>query len=195
MSTQTARRLCCDASVYAVVEDGAGQVLDVGRKRRTVPPAITRALEAQSGRVCSFPGCTHTLFLDRHHIQHWANGGSTSSDNLCQLCRHHHTFVHEYGWRVEKVGPKVYFYRPDGLAIDRAPEMAPLSPGTYEALSDPRPVEMDELSLATTGWGEPVDMVQVVDALIHQTLQERDAQAYRPDDPDPMCAGSIESIV
>ncbi len=109
VSMQTARRLCCDASVSAVVEGGSGEILDVGRKRRTVPAAIARALEAREGRACSFPGCTHTLFLDKHHIQHWADGGKTSLDNLCQLCRRHHTFVHEFGWRVDKTAGEVRF--------------------------------------------------------------------------------------
>ncbi len=175
VSAQTARRLCCDASISAVLESIEGEVLDVGRKRRTVPAAIARALEAREGRACSFPGGTHTLFLDKHHIQHWANGGKTSLDNLCQLCRFHHTFVHEYGWRVEKVAGKVHFYRPDGLAMSPVPETPAFSPGSIEALSDPGPVEADELSLAPQGWGGPVDMVQVVDALIHETLVRRDA--------------------
>jgi len=27
--------------------------------------------------------------VDAHHIQHWADGGETSLDNLVTLCRHH----------------------------------------------------------------------------------------------------------
>ncbi len=107
VSDQAARRMCCDASISAVAQDGRGEVLDAGRKSRTVPAAMAMALEAREGRRCSFPGCTHTLFLDKHHIQHWANGGSTSLDNLTQLCRHNHTFVHEYGWHIEKTDGRV----------------------------------------------------------------------------------------
>lgn len=80
--------------------------------RRTVPAAIARALEAREGRRC-----THTLFLDKHHIQHWANGGATSLANLCQLCRYHHTFVHEYGWRIEKTAGVVRFFAPGGWEV------------------------------------------------------------------------------
>ena len=32
----------------------------------------------------------------------WARGGGTSLENLCSLCRRHHTYVHEYGFRLEK---------------------------------------------------------------------------------------------
>lgn len=185
VSRQATRRLCCDASISVLVESGQGEVLDVGRKRRTVPAAIQRALEARHGRVCSFPGCSHTLFLDSHHIQHWADGGSTSLGDLCQLCRHHHTFVHEFGWRIVKVAGEVSFYRPDGERMPNSPGLPSLSPGTMQALLDPRPVEVDELSLATQGWGEPVDMVQVIDALVHETLVRRDNARGREWSGDP----------
>ena len=92
LAAQTARRLACDASVITIIEDDAGQPLDVGRRTRTIPPAIRRALRARD-RGCTFPGCTHTRFLDGHHVQHWADGGETKLSNLvslCRLCRRRH---------------------------------------------------------------------------------------------------------
>jgi hypothetical protein len=41
----TIDRLACDASVLTVVEDARGTPLDVGRRRRTVPTALRRALQ------------------------------------------------------------------------------------------------------------------------------------------------------
>jgi hypothetical protein len=78
-----------------------GKVLDVGRRTRTVPPAIRRALEVRD-RTCRFPGCG-CRYTDAHHITHWADGGETKLDNLVLLCRRHHRAVHEEGWRVEVV--------------------------------------------------------------------------------------------
>jgi hypothetical protein len=49
LSPATARRLSCDASLVTVLEDDAGQVLNVGRKSRIVPERIRRAL-ARAGR-------------------------------------------------------------------------------------------------------------------------------------------------
>jgi len=46
VSAETSRRIACDASVE-MKHDEAGNVLDVGRKRRTMPPAIRRALDAR----------------------------------------------------------------------------------------------------------------------------------------------------
>jgi hypothetical protein len=76
-----------------------GEPLDVGRRTRTVPPAIRRALEARD-RGCRFPGCG-LRFTDAHHVRHWADGGETKLDNLILLCSHHHRLVHEEGWTVE----------------------------------------------------------------------------------------------
>ncbi|MFT3804358.1 MAG: DUF222 domain-containing protein [Burkholderiaceae bacterium] len=94
LAVQTARRLACDASIVRIVEDAFGRALDVGRKTRSIPPAIRRALQARDSG-CRFPGCTHTRFLDGHHIRHWADGGETRLSNLVLLCRFHHRQVHE----------------------------------------------------------------------------------------------------
>jgi Domain of unknown function (DUF222)/HNH endonuclease len=89
------RRIGCDASVVRVVLDPAGQPLDVGRRTRVVPPAIRTALTVRDGG-CAYPGCDRgPQWTDAHHVRHWADGGSTSLDNLVLLCRHHHRAVHE----------------------------------------------------------------------------------------------------
>jgi len=100
ISTETARRLGCDADVVAQVEQD-GLPLSVGRKRRTVPPALRRLLEARDGDTCCFPGCERRRHLQAHHRRHWADGGETSLDNLVLLCFHHHRFLHEGGYTIE----------------------------------------------------------------------------------------------
>ena len=57
IAAETARRLSCDASVVRIVENEKGEPLDVGRKTRTIPPAIRRALNARD-KGCRFPGCS-----------------------------------------------------------------------------------------------------------------------------------------
>ncbi len=101
VSAETARRIACDSSLIAVQEDPDGEPLSVGRKTRSIPPAIRRALWLRDGG-CRFPGCTRDRFVDGHHIVHWADGGETSLDNLILLCRHHHRRVHEGGFACEK---------------------------------------------------------------------------------------------
>jgi len=99
LSAETARRLACDAAVVTVRHAGDGSVLDVGRRTRTIPPALRRALEVRD-RGCRFPGCG-LRFTDAHHVEHWADGGATTLDNCVLLCRYHHRLVHEDGWRLE----------------------------------------------------------------------------------------------
>ena len=92
----TAERLACDAAVVEVVEDSRGNVLDVGRRHRTIPTLLRRALRLRD-RGCRFPGCTNRR-VDGHHVVPWSAGGPTTLANLCSLCRRHHTFVHEFGF-------------------------------------------------------------------------------------------------
>jgi hypothetical protein len=119
VSAETSRRLCCDAALVGLMEDARGIPLSVGRQTRSIPPWLRRALHARDGG-CRFPGCTHTRFVDGHHIRHWADGGETSLDNLVLICRHHHGLVHEGGYRCEKT--------PSGEVIFRAPDTRPLAP-------------------------------------------------------------------
>ena len=99
LAAETARRLACDAGIVALLHRG-GRALDVGRKTRSIPPALRRALSARD-RGCRFPGCDRAR-VDAHHIEHWARGGETSLENLVHLCRHHHGLVHEGGFAVER---------------------------------------------------------------------------------------------
>jgi hypothetical protein len=102
MAAETARRLACDASIVRIIENEHGEPLDVGRKTRSIPPAIRRALNARD-RGCRFPGCPHTRHVDGHHIEHWANGGETKLANLVLLCRFHHRLVHEGGVEIQRL--------------------------------------------------------------------------------------------
>ena len=97
VTAETSRRIACDCSLVSVKESVFGEPLSIGRRSRTIPPAIRRALWLRDGG-CRFPGCTHTRFVDGHHIRHWADGGETSLNNLVLLCRHHHRLVHEGGF-------------------------------------------------------------------------------------------------
>jgi len=56
--------------------------------------------------------------VDAHHIEHWANGGETSLDNMVLLCSRHHQLVHEGGYSIhrDQHGSR-YFERPDGRAV------------------------------------------------------------------------------
>ena len=95
-----ARRLACDASVIPVVLGSQSEPLDIGRKTRTVPAAIRRALTLRD-RGCAFAGCTMPApWTDAHHLRHWADGGATALSNLVLLCSHHHRLIHHSDWQA-----------------------------------------------------------------------------------------------
>jgi hypothetical protein len=92
-----------------------------GRRSRSIPPSIRRALHLRD-RGCAFPGCTHSRFLHAHHIRDWLHGGETSVENLSLLCTHHHRLVHEGGWSVERTAEgELRFKAPDGREVTAVP--------------------------------------------------------------------------
>jgi Domain of unknown function (DUF222)/HNH endonuclease len=117
---ESVKRLCCDSHAVVMTEDDKGEPLSIGRKSRIVPTALQRALRARDRNSCTFPGCHNKRFLHSHHVEHWANGGETSLENLMLLCTRHHTLVHEGGFRIEKdFQDRWSFLRPDGFAVPR----------------------------------------------------------------------------
>jgi hypothetical protein len=141
----TLRRLACDASLTRVTVDAHGTPLDVGRKVRTVPPAMRRALIARDGG-CRFPGCSQHRWVDAHHIEHWVDGGETRCDNMVLLCARHHRLVHEGGFRLSGTAAALRFERPDGSPIvvpplcphpDGIPRLPPAVPPRAPPMSPP----------------------------------------------------------
>jgi len=115
----TTERLACDSAVMKVVEDSRGNVLDVGRRRRTIPGPLRRALRLRD-RGCRYPGCGNR-HVDGHHVIPWSRGGETKLANLASLCRRHHRFVHELGFRIESDGRDGFaFFRPSGFEVKPA---------------------------------------------------------------------------
>jgi hypothetical protein len=167
----TVRRLCCDASLVAILERSDGRPLDVGRKTRAVPPALQRALRARD-QGCRFPGCTNTRFVDAHHIEHWVDGGATKLSNLVQLCRRHHTFVHEHGFRIELCPDdreQIRFVRSDGRVVTNVPVIAPVAAGAgwiaLRRAHDRLGLQINRRTVASTWTGERMDYDLAVGAL------------------------------
>ncbi|MGE0360038.1 MAG: DUF222 domain-containing protein [Vicinamibacterales bacterium] len=156
VSAETSRRLSCDASLVAMRQSADGGVLDVGRKTRTVPPSIRRALLARD-KTCRFPGCTSRR-CDAHHIEHWLDGGPTSLDNLVMLCRRHHRSVHEGLVDVQRrADGALAFIEPNGLVLQQVPN----PPLCLPRLDAPSP-SADDLP---TWNGTPFDLAYSVEVL------------------------------
>ncbi len=193
VSAETARRLACDASRVEVgrvevsrggVGSAHGSVLDVGRKTRTIPPALRRALDARD-RGCRFPGCG-LRFTDAHHIVHWADGGETKLGNTLLLCRRHHRRVHEGGYRVcsDRNG-QVVFFTPKGKALFEVPPMPELPPDPVEALvrgNRERGITPD-YSSCWPKWSRDSYIPWAIEAAAREAIDPWDEP--KPDEPKP----------
>ena len=163
---ETARRVACDASVIALVEDDDGEPLNVGRKTRIVSAPLRRLLTARD-KGCCFPGCANARYIDMHHIKHWANGGETKPSNLVSLCRFHHRAVHEEGFEVRVLDDgALRFVRPNGEAVESVTTQQAGDPGALRAGK-----------FATCWRGDRMNMDLAVDLLIQKSQKGRDVPA------------------
>jgi hypothetical protein len=180
----TSQRMACDCSYVKITEDDNGEPLNVGRKTRSIPPAMRRALNSRD-KGCVFPGCTHQKYIDGHHVHHWAEGGETKLSNLISLCRFHHRQVHEGGMRVERLGDGAWrFVRPDGEAyVSTSPGHTQPMQGDWETVARGN-AEYDiriDLQTARTRWrGESMDYGIAIDVLLAK--QRGGRRANYPDD-------------
>ena len=120
---ETLRRVACDATLVGVRADELGNVVEFGRRRRVVSNSQRRALMLRDRR-CRFPGCAHAAWLDAHHVEHWAHGGTTTLGNLVLLCPAHHRLVHEGGFSIALGASSVLEVRgPDGALVPAVPPL------------------------------------------------------------------------
>jgi hypothetical protein len=119
LAPEVARQLACTAAITTVTENDDGDVLHIGRRSRQIPRAIGLAVKIRD-QGCCYPSCHQQKYCDAHHIQHWADGGETSVDNLVSLCRHHHTLLHKGEYQIERQGKDIVFTNKHGKRLVRA---------------------------------------------------------------------------
>jgi hypothetical protein len=177
IAAETARRLSCDASLVAIIENEKGEPLNVGRKTRTIPPAIRRALNSRD-KGCRFPGCSFKRHVDGHHVRHWAQGGETKLSNLVTLCRFHHRQVHEGQVVVQILDDGAFrFIRPDGGSFE---SLAPPSTDWADlvAAHTARGIRVNPRTAVTRWTGEALDYDEAVCWLLKNDQTRPPAPEY-----------------
>jgi hypothetical protein len=180
LSVEAVRQIACDSTLVRLDENERGEVLNVGRKTRSIPPALRRALNARDSG-CRFPGCTLHRFVDAHHVEHWADGGETKLSNLITLCRAHHRMVHTGeivieamaggGWRFLNQAGRPYkgAYRADAPNYDWS---------TLRAVHDAAKIPIDPDTAITRWAGERMDYDLALFALFGQRDRGSAKQAF-----------------
>jgi uncharacterized protein DUF222/HNH endonuclease len=185
IAAETARRLSCDASLVAIIENEKGEPLNVGRKTRTISPAIRRALNSRD-RGCRFPACTHTRYVDGHHVKHWAQGGETKLANLVTLCRFHHRQVHERQVAVQILdGGAFRFVRPDGRSFE-SPIPQPRDWADLVAAHEMRGVRVTPITAVPRWTGDALDYPQAIEWLRQNAERRKNVSA----ETSSCCPGS-----
>jgi hypothetical protein len=123
LSPEALRLLACDAAVVPVVMNGAGQPLDVGRARRTVPDGLRHAVAARD-RGCARCGRPPS-WCEVHHVLPWEDGGEIALDNCVMLCTTCHRLIHHSDWIVRLRDGLPEFIPPAWIDPDRHPRRRP----------------------------------------------------------------------
>jgi hypothetical protein len=123
LSPEALRLLACDAAIVPIVMNGAGQPLDVGRARRTIPDGLRRAVAARD-RGCARCGRPPS-WCEIHHIVPWEIGGETELGNCVMLCKMCHRLIHHTEWMVRLRDGLPEFIPPAWIDPDRHPRRRP----------------------------------------------------------------------
>ena len=108
--------ILCDAEAEVIARAEDGRYMEYGRRQRTAPPALKRALLARYNHMCGADGCISRHRLQVHHLTPWSDGGETNQDELVVLCWfHHQVVVHERGYEVyfHHDSRRIRFRKPD----------------------------------------------------------------------------------
>ena len=106
--------LLANADIRLSTVNSDGLVINTGRKQRLATNGQVNALLAMWGGQCAAPGCTHTRFIEIHHIEDWASGGLTDLENLLPLCSACHSLVTEGYLQTLKEHSDIHFVYRDG---------------------------------------------------------------------------------
>lgn len=131
-SSKGLENLVANALVRLDSVDTRGMIINAGRSSRLATDGQIRSLLAMWGGQCAIPGCTHTRFMEFHHMEEWANGGLTDMDNLIPLCSACHSLVTEGYAQVTRNGNEIVFDFGDGSRYVSYNHSLPVRNDDYE---------------------------------------------------------------
>ncbi len=95
------------------------------RNKTSIPPSVRRLVLARARHQCQRAGCSHSQFLEVHHIVPRSMGGSNDPDNCTCLCSACHGLVHNH-----KVGMAEFIVK-ESAAIYQWKSMNAPTPATH----------------------------------------------------------------
>ncbi len=113
--SEAVKNFLANASYRLNRVDDTGLVLNSGRAFRLASDAQVNALMLMWRHQCAMPGCSHTRFIEMHHVHDWADGGPTDLDNLLPLCSACHSLVSDNRITILRDGGDFHFLGPGGV--------------------------------------------------------------------------------
>ncbi|MEH3154892.1 MAG: DUF222 domain-containing protein [Gordonia paraffinivorans] len=122
VSDEAVSLLSCDASVTRIAVDVDAAPVDISPTARLFTGRTRKAIVArdQSCVMCGNPAS----WTDVHHIVFHSDGGPTTCDNGCLLCRTCHVAVHQRGWEIV-MGPDRHPWIRPPASVDPRRELQP----------------------------------------------------------------------
>ena len=187
LTTDTVRRMACDAQLIPAILGSNGEILDQGMGRRLFDRAQIRYLWLRD-RHCTFPGCSKpAAWTDAHHLIHWIDNGPTDIANAALLCRSHHTVVHRerYSGRVihGPHGPDVHWDLTRGSYDAHVAEI-PAAVASTRITGPDRPIgaDQDEVAHQRNGANGPArPSVRRPGTIAHQPPMQITRASSHPD--------------
>ena len=132
VSQATVEQLVCASGYAPILLGDSGEVLALGRSRRTFSPAQVKALAVRDG------GCVNCGappgWCDAHHVREWkAHDGPTDIDNGVLLCRGCHTLIHQNAYALRMIRGRPHLLAPPW--VDPQQKWRPLANPHVSALT------------------------------------------------------------
>jgi len=111
VDAEQVRTWCGRPDVQVTVRPVVDLTERIAVDRYEVPDRLA-AQAAERDLTCVFPWCTRPAeSCDLDHVIPYAEGGTTSSDNIATLCRRHHRLkTHHSGWGYTVLEPGCYLW-------------------------------------------------------------------------------------
>jgi hypothetical protein len=173
IAPETARRLCCDASITWLLQGADGEPVNISARQGSISRALRRLVSVRDQGRCRFPGCAEHRYTEIHHLRHRQHGGTNSAANLATLCWFHHRVVHEGGWSLRHDVGGFVATNPAGLQVHGG---APAPQGTLGALergNTQTECRIDSTTIIPKWGGEGLDLGWAVTSLYYANHPER----------------------
>ena len=111
-------RAKCDATYIGSLDADEPE-----RAKSDIPPAVRRLVLHRDGYACTVPGCRSSRFLELHHLEHRAHGGSHRPENITTVCGAHHQQGHRGTLKISGQAPDRLVFESETLR--RKPRVEP----------------------------------------------------------------------